>query len=35
MAMLGRPWGVGLGKLKKQADFGQVQLDEPVLYQHS
>jgi len=26
--LLGRPWGVGLGKLKKLANFRQVQLDE-------
>ena len=26
--LLGRPWGVGLGDLEKQADFGQVKLDE-------
>ena len=26
--LLGRPWGVGLGNLENQANFGQVQLDE-------
>jgi len=26
--LLGRPWAVGLGKLKKYANFRQVQLNE-------